>query len=216
MDKQMTSLKTEVERLKSELKRVEEAYESKLNKRIADLKQEFKSMLGQQDGKGAAKKNADPRVNSLEKMEKKVEMLKRTIRDKDILLGLKVNNVSELFEAIGATRSGGVFTFNSLKFQLQVKTKEIKDDPARNGKFLSFNLQYCGTKDIESQLQIELRLLSQLPGKPNRIVAVNYTIRKPGCYGFSEFIREAKLFDENFGFVKNDTIQLQAFLRFEK
>lgn len=197
----MSKLKAEVEKLRSEVKTAKAEYEMKLNKKMAQLKKE----LGL-DGKDASKKNADPRLNALEKRAK----------DKETLEELKVEKVSEMFEAIGSSKTGRIFTFNKLKFQLNAKTKEIKDDPARNGKYLSFNLQYCENKQTEAQINIELRLLSQLQGRANRIIPVNYTIRRPGLYGFSEFIRESKLFDENFGFVKNDTIYLQAYLRFEK
>lgn len=219
---EVASLKIKVEQLKDELKRVEQEYQTKLNKQIDELRKEFKALSANADPRRAehstetCKSKNKMLANRVQVLEKKIDDQKQTFENKELIVDFPVNKVKELFEKIGSSRSSDVFAFNSLNYQLMVRTKQISEGSDRDGKYLSFQLYYCGPHTVTAQLYFELRLLSRLQGKPNRVQAVNYSIKKPGCYGFAEFIREEKLFDSNFGFVKKDTICLQAFLKYQK
>lgn len=225
MKKQMASLKMEVKQLKDELKRAEKEYRTKLNNQIAELRKEIWEMLGSRSagqspdsGLDACKGKYKNLVSRVAALEKKTESPVKNPSDKEFVFNFRVDNVRELFESIGSSRVSEVFAFQNLKYQLVVRTKEIRNatNAKKNGRYMSFNLYYCGPQVANTQLFFELRILSRQQGTANRVAPVNYTIKGPGSYGFSEYIREEKLFDKNFGFIKKNSMILQAFLKSQK
>ena len=76
------------------------------------------------------------------------------------------------------------------------------------------NSNYLGEWSIKTAL--ELRLLNQLPDKHNKVAKFYPTFRKIGALGTQNYISAAELLNENKGWIQNDTIKLQIYLRAEK
>lgn len=98
---------------------------------------------------------------------------------------------------------------------------ERENASGQTSKQLAFYL-YCENnyEGLRCVVHGELRLLRQAPktagaGSKNRTKAFFYVFTKKHATGTSCFISEDQLFDEQAGWVRNDTIKLQVLLKIE-
>ena len=175
---------------------------NKLEKQIARLKEE----IGQSIGK----------LKALNSQPNELVEWKASGSSKPLLFDYQIDEISEFFKTNGHKCSEN-FLCCGISWSLAVQALDKIEVNGQKSKYLSCILAYFGeSKKLECQTYFELRLLSQTPSRVHKVTTSYYTFSTLNGFGFPTFISEFELFDPSMGFVKNDSIKLQVYLKIEK
>lgn len=124
----------------------------------------------------------------------------------------KLKNIHKFFDA-KLRQFSDLFYCGNLAWSISLGVREKKDTEDKPIKYLAFYLNCENNFDgLNCKTQFELRLLNQTTDAL-KIKSNNYTFNRKVGIGFHEFISENELMDDKNGWIKDDSIQLQAYLK---
>lgn len=99
-------------------------------------------------------------------------------------------------------------------WSIRTGVDERQDNDGKTTRHLAFYLACDNNYEgMRCEVYVEMRLLRQAPGFENLTKKFNYIFTKRNAIGTNRFIDEEQLFDEQAGWVRNDTIKLQVHLK---
>lgn len=190
----------------SEKIKADKVTKAELIEDVAKLKAAVKELNEKFDRLAAIKSQelVDPSINSEIVFDLQVKKVANLIENKDL-------HYSEIFYCQG------------LPWQVRVCVSDLVHDEEVDktktrfvGVFVSCenNSNYPGNWSIKAAY--EIRLLNNLPDKRNKLAKFYSTYNKIAALGAPKFITASELLDEKKGWIQNDTIKLQIYLRAEK